>query len=67
MKWVLFIGGVVALCFLSYRLGVSHQQIKIVTKQVEVIKYVETEKARIRSRPVAGRNELLQRMRAGKL
>lgn len=65
-KWVgslLFIG---TLCFMCYLLGRSHAEVKIIKekgeeiiKEVEVIKYVEKEKAQIWSRPNASRDELV--------
>ncbi len=70
MRWVgvgCILAGMVALCFLSYRLGMSNAKIQVIEKQVEVIKYVEKERAKIHSKPAAGRIELLNRMRAGQL
>ncbi len=51
----------------AYLLGRSHSELKIVKEQVEVIKYVEKERAEIHSRPNASRAALLELMRAGKL
>lgn len=57
---------VVALCLASYMLGRSHSEIKIIrekgeeiVKEIEVIKYVEKEKAQIWSKPNASRDELV--------
>ncbi|MBE6452993.1 MAG: hypothetical protein E7012_05855 [Alphaproteobacteria bacterium] len=47
---------------LSYLLGRSHSQIKVITEQIEVIKYVEQQKSKIHSRPNATRSELLKLM-----
>lgn len=62
---------VAMLCFAFYevgqRVGRSEAKIKIVEKQVEVIKYVERKKAEIQAKPNAGRSDLLELMRAGKL
>ena len=62
---------VAALCFAFYevgqRVGRSEVKIKIVEKQVEVIKYVERKKAEIQAKPNAGRSDLLELMRAGRL
>lgn len=62
---------VAALCFAFYevgqRVGRSEAKIKIVEKQVEVIKYVERKKAEIQAKPNAGRSDLLELMRAGRL
>ena len=51
----------------GYFLGKSHAEVKIIKEQVEVIKYVEKKKADILARPNAGRTELLNLMRDGKL
>ena len=57
----------IILLFLSYMLGRSHTQTKIVTEQIEVIKYVEQKKSQIRSHPNASRNTLLKLMYNNKL
>ena len=63
-----------ALCFTCYMLGRSHSEVKIIKqegkeiiKEVEVIKYVEKEKAKIWNKPNAARDNLLELMHAGKL
>lgn len=56
---------VTGLCFLSYRLGQSNAEVKTITKQVEVVKYVEKKRSDIYAVPNANRDELLKRMRAG--
>ena len=62
------------LCLMSYLLGRSHSEVKIIKergreiiKEVEVIKYVEKEKAQIWSQPNADRDDLLKLMRDGQL
>lgn len=57
--------GIGALCVLSYQLGASQKEVKIITEKVEVIKYVEKKKAAIYSKPNADKCELLKRMRGG--
>lgn len=64
---ILIVMGIAALCVLSYQLGASQKEVKIVTQKVEVIKYVEKKKAGIYSKPNASKSELLKRMRAGVL
>lgn len=51
----------------GYRVGSANRQIEYVTKQVEVVKYVEKEKAKIYAQPNAGRDDLLKLMHVGKL
>lgn len=63
----LILMGIFALCFLSYQLGSSQKEVKIITQKVEVIKYVEKKKAAIYSKPNASRSELLMLMRQGAL
>ena len=69
----MIIKGARALCvalaagFGGYLYGKSQAKVEIVEKQVEVIKYVAREKAKIQARPHAGRRELLELMRAGRL
>lgn len=55
-----------AYCF-GYRVGSSDKQVEYVTKEVEVIKYVDKKKSDIYSRPNATRSELLKLMYNGKL
>ncbi|MBE6445633.1 MAG: hypothetical protein E7019_06285 [Alphaproteobacteria bacterium] len=55
------------LCFLSFCLGNMRAQTKIITKEIEVIKYVDQKKAQIHSRPNANRDALLSLMRKGEL
>ena len=58
---------VVALIIGAYFLGKSHAKTEIITKKVEVIKYVEKKKATIYSKPNLERGALLELMREGKL
>ncbi len=62
--FALFCGGV--LCFLSYQLGKSHSKIKIIEKQVEVIKYEKQIIQKVLMRPNPTRDTLLKRMRQNK-
>lgn len=48
------------LCMASYFIGMSRAEVKIVKEQVEVVKYVEKEKAKIYSKPNATRTELIK-------
>lgn len=66
MKTITYVVLVCGLCVVSYLLGRSHATIKEVEKRVEVIKYVEKQKAAIHAKPNASRDELLSLMRAGK-
>ncbi len=50
-----------------YLLGKAHTETKIITKQVEVIKYVEQKRAQIHMRPNADRTSLLKLMRNERL
>jgi len=47
----------------GYQTGKNKQKIEYITKEVEVIKYVEKQKATIYSKPNANRDQLLQLMR----
>lgn len=51
----------------AYFFGASRQKIKTITKEVEVVKYVEKKKSEIYSQPNASRSELLKLMYSGKL
>lgn len=55
------------LCYLSYQLGKSHSKIKIVEKQVEVIRYETKKKEEIYVQPNASRDALLRLMQNGEL
>ena len=65
MKTIAYVAMIGGLCVASYLLGRSHA-IKEIEKRVEVIKYVEKQRAVIHAKPNAGRDELLSLMRAGK-
>lgn len=74
IKHSLLILMISALCAAFYFLGRSHSEIKIVRekgeeiiKEVEVVKYVEKEKAKIWSKPNDSRDALLKRMYNGQL
>ena len=58
---------VMALVIGAYFFGKSQAKTEIITKKVEVIKYVEKKKAAIYSRPNLERRALLELMREGKL
>lgn len=65
-KWAACLLLIVCLCAAFYLLGRSHAEVKIIKqrgeeiiKEVEVIKYVEKEKAQIWSRPNASHDELI--------
>lgn len=61
--FILFISALLG----AYLLGRSHSELKIVKEQVEVIKYVNKEKAEIYSKPNLSRDAILERMRDNKL
>ena len=58
---------VIALVTGAYFLGKSQAKTEIITKKVEVIKYVEKKRATIYSKPNLERTTLLGLMREGKL
>jgi len=71
---ILYLLFVVALCVACYALGRAHCEVKIVKqkgeeiiKEVEVIKYVEKEKAQIWAKPNASRDELISLFMQDKL
>ncbi len=55
--------GILSLCYLSFELGQKKAHVKVITQQIEVIKYVEKKKATIYSQPNATKAELLTLMR----
>ena len=55
------------LCLASYFVGLAKAETKVIKEQVEVIKYVEKEKAKIYSKPNATRTELIELFNNGKL
>ena len=67
VKVVVILAMITTLCFAFYKLGKSNAKIEIVTKEIEVIKYVEKKKANIYTKPNASRSELIKRMRNGML
>lgn len=68
MKRIILFGlFIFALCFLSYQLGKSHSKIKIIEKEVEVIRYETKSKEEIYMRPNATRDALLKLMHEGLL
>lgn len=62
-----FIAVIVGVFGTGYWVGSSDKQVEYVTKEIEVIKYVEKKKAEIYSRPNASRDILLNLMYNGKL
>lgn len=66
-KTILILMMAAALVAASYIFGVSRTKTEILTKKVEVIRYVERKKSEIYARPNADRNALLELMRKGKL
>lgn len=73
-KWAISLALLIALCIACYMLGRSHSEVKIIKeqgkeiiKEVEVIKYVEKEKAKIWTKPNASRDELINLMQMGQL
>ena len=58
---------IAALCLVCLLLGKSRAETKIVTKQIEVVKYVEKKKAEIYSAPNAQRDDLVRLFNTGKL
>ena len=67
IRWAASLIMVIALCIACYDIGKSRAKIKIVEKEKEVIRYVEKEKAKIASRPNAGRDELVRLFKSGVL
>lgn len=63
LRVALFAGALI----LSYFLGQAHCQKQIVTKQIEVIKYVKNKQKEIWAEPSAAKSELLEFMRRGTL
>ena len=59
---ILLIG---ALCFACYEIGKSNAKIQIIEKEKEVIRYVEKEKAKIASKPNAGRDDIIRMFKSG--
>lgn len=57
--FVLFISSL----FGAYLLGRSHSELKIVKEQIEVVKYVNKETAKIHAQPNASREQLLDLMK----
>ena len=71
MKYAIFGSVLVAILFgtyyLGYRSGANNTRVEYVTKEVEVIKYVDKKKSDIYSRPNASRAALLKLMQDNKL
>lgn len=62
---------VAALCFAFYEVGQANgrkeAKIKIIEKEVEVIKYVEKKRAEIQAKPNASKEQLLYLMKSNVL
>lgn len=71
IRWAVTMLMVAALCFAFYEVGQANgrkeAKIKIIEKEVEVIKYVEKKRAEIQAKPNAGRTDLLKLMHNNKL
>lgn len=55
------------ICFACYKMGKSQAKVEVITKEIEVIKYVERKKASIQAKPNAARFDLLKLMHEGQL
>lgn len=53
--------------YLGYNAGTNNTRVEYVEKQVEVIKYVETERGKIYSAPNIGRDSALRMLHNGEL
>lgn len=61
--FILFISALLG----AYLLGRSHSELKIVKEQIEVVKYVSKETAKIHAQPNASREQLLDLMKKNML
>lgn len=53
--------------YAGYSVGSSDTKVEYVTKEIEVVRYVDKKKSDIYSKPNAGRDTLLELMRSNKL
>ena len=71
MRYAIFVSVLVAILFgtyyLGYRSGANNTRVEYVTKEIEVIKYVDKKKSDIYSRPNASRAALIKLMQDNKL
>lgn len=71
MKYVVYfiiLGIIIAGSYFSgYSSGKAQSRIEYITKEVEVVRYVDKKKSEIYSAPNVGRSELLVRLRRGEL
>lgn len=71
MKYAIFGSVLVAILlgtyYLGYRSGANNTRVEYVTKEIEVIKYVDKKKSDIYSRPNASRTALIKLMQDNKL
>lgn len=66
-KFLRAILAIILLCLFSYQAGINNCQVKTITKEKEVIKYVMQKKAKIQAQANAGRDELLKLMQHNRL
>jgi hypothetical protein len=62
--FILTVGGAY---YLGYRVGSSDTRVEYITKEIEVVRYVDKKKSDIYSKPNASRDTLLELMRSNKL
>ena len=62
--FILTVGGAY---YLGYRVGGSDTRVEYITKEIEVVRYVDKKKSDIYSKPNASRDTLLELMRSNKL
>lgn len=62
--FILIVGGAY---YSGYCVGSSDTKVEYVTKEIEVVRYVDKKKSDIYSKPNAGRDTLLELMRSNKL
>ena len=67
MYFVIFLLVICGAYLAGYHVGKADRQVEYVTKEIEVIKYVEKKKSEIYSRPNATKEQLLDLMKSNVL
>lgn len=67
LKLSIYLSLTLALCFLSYKYGTAQAKVKIIEKQVEIIKYETKEVSKIMAKPNLDDDNIVRLFSAGKL
>lgn len=67
LKLSIYLSTTLALCFLSYKYGLSNAKVEIIEKKVEIVKYETKEVCKIMAKPNLDDDNIVKLFDEGKL